>query len=321
MNLQNTKSVLIIGFLMVSSAFCQKTSNPQRSSISGYIQVQYKYDFQDGPVPNNEFQIRRGRINFRSTIINNVLGIIEIDCGRGELTVKDIGVECQVRRFLNFFIGQHKMPFSREQLCSARRLLVIERSEMNDLFDDYGYLGRDIGISVSGEIAKAGSPIGYALGIFNGNGYKVAGDNDNAKQFAERITVGPVGNILIGINSTQRSDSITHDAMIAYGADLSFQKWGITVEAEVLSGNTGLDETMFGGYIVALYRIGNLEPAVKIERLYPDSDATADFIQTYTFNLGWYFHKRMRLQTDLITNIDPGQQPHRRLVMQLQVEF
>lgn len=308
-------------FFLAAVAFGQETGKSQKGSISGYLQVQYRYDLEEGAVPSNEFQIRRGRIKFRNQVVGNISAVVEIDCGGGKLTVKDAGVGCKVNSFLDFFAGQHKMPFSREELRSASKLLVIDRGAMNDIFDDYGYLGRDIGISVTGEVRQGSFPVGYAFGLFNGGGYKVAGDNDNAKQFTERITVGPVGNISVGVNSTQRSDSITHDAMVAYGADISFQKWGMTVEAEALSGNTGPDENMLAGYVVALCRIGNLEPAVKVERLYPDSDATDDFLDAYTVNLGWYFRKKVRFQTDVVTNIAQGEEPHHRVVVQLQVEF
>jgi hypothetical protein len=275
----------------------------------------------DDALPNNEFQVRRARVKLRSTVVNQVQALFEIDCGQGAITVRDAGVEWKANRWFDLFLGQHKMPFSREELRSARTLLVIDRGEVNDIFDEYGYLGRDIGISIKGDVVKDGAPISYALGVFNGNGWLAGGDNDNSKQFVERIAAGPVGSLSIGLNSSQRSDSITHDPMIAYGVDLSFQKWGMTIEGEALSGNTGPEENMRGGYIVALYRVGRFEPAVKVERLYPDSDQTDEFLDTYTFNLGWYFGRKIRLQTNLVTTVPQDQDTYHVAVAQLQVEF
>jgi len=296
-------------------------NDPFKTSISGYVQFQYRYDLREDNVPNNEFQVRRARAKLRSIVVGRVEALFEIDCGQGEIAVRDVGVEWKASRWLELFLGQHKIPFSREQLRSARTLLVIDRGEINDAFDDFGYLGRDVGISIKGDVVKDGAPISYALGVFNGNGWLVGGDNDNSKQFAERITAGPVGDLSIGLNSSQRSDSITHDAMIAYGADFSFRKWGMTIEAEALSGNTGPEESMLGGYIIALYRVGRLEPAVKVERLYPDSDETDESLDTYTFNLGWYFSRKIRLQTNLVTTVPQDQHTYHVAVAQLQVEF
>ena len=317
------KILLGVGLMifMTGVLYGKKTSTQQNYSISGYIQFLYTYDFRAFEVPNNEFQIQRGRVRLKSSIVDNILGIVEIDCGQGELTVKDIGIEYDALSFLNFFVGQHKMPFSREELRSASKLLVIDRGEVNAIFNDYGYLGRDIGITVYGQVGKNNYPLNYALGVFNGSGYKVAGDVDNAKQFVERLVFGPVGDVSIGISSTQRSDAVIHDAMIAYGADFLFQQKGITVEGEVLTGNTEPGITMAGGNITGSYRIGPFEPAVKLERLYPDARETGDYVSVIMLNLGWYFLKKIRLQTDLMTSMAQGQASYRIIAAQLQTEF
>jgi hypothetical protein len=292
-----------------------------KSPVSGYVQVQYKYNFLEDAVPNNEFQIRRGRIKFRYMITDKILTSIEIDCGRGSLTPKDIYVEYELNHFLNFVIGQHKMPISLGQLHSARRLLVIDRGEVNDVFKDYGYLGRDIGISIQGEILKRNSPLRYAFGVFNGNGYQVAGDNDNTKQFVQRLTFGPVGNISIGINSTQRADSVTQDVMIAYGGDICYKKGALSIEGEILSGDTESGATMVGFYTIAAYRIGCFEPAIKVERLYLDSDDTSNYLTIYTCNAGLYFHRNMRLQANLIAHVPQDQKSYCLFVIQAQASF
>lgn len=305
---------IVFLLLLVSIAY---TKTP----VSGYVQVQYKYNLREDAVPNNEFQIRRGRLKFRYMITDKILTSIEIDCGRGSLTIKDIYLEYEMNRFLNVVVGQYKMPISLEQLHSARRLLVIDRGEVNDIFNDHGYLGRDIGISIQGEILKKNSRLNYALGVFNGNGYRVSGDNDNTKQFVQRIAFGPVGNVSIGINSTQRADSITQDAMIAYGGDICYKKGGVTVEGEVLSGDTESGTTMLGFYTIGAYRIGCFEPAVKLERLYPDSGDTDDYLSIFTYNVGWYFHRNVRLQANLITNVPQDQESYYLFVIQAQAKF
>ncbi|MEO0226341.1 MAG: porin [candidate division WOR-3 bacterium] len=310
---------LLLTFLPSGEISGEKTGSliPTKS-ISGYIQFWFKYNFDEETVPENEFQIPRARVRFKNTITGRLQTVIEIDGGRGRFSFKDIGIEWQFYRWLGFNIGQQKIPFSREELRSASKLLVIDRGEVNDAFGNNGYLGRDIGVSVNGEVIKDRTPIAYSLGIFNGNGANLAGDNDNTKQFAERITAGPLHNLAFGLNSTQRSDSITHDPLIAYGGDLSFQKWGLTLEAEILSGDTEIDKGMVGGYLTVLYRIGCWEPGLKVERFYPDEQKTGDYLDTYTLNLGWYFYRNLSFKTNFIGKHRPDQDYNFRIITQIQ---
>jgi len=313
--------LFIVILFFASMVAAKKTDRTQNWSISGYIQVLYTYDFQDSAAPNNEFQVRRAKLQHKNSITQNVIGVAEIDCGQGELTVKDAGIECRVLSCLNFFLGQHKMPFSREELRPASKLLVVDRGEVNEAFSDHGYLGRDIGVTVEGDVGSKKYPAHYALGVFNGSGAAIPGDLDGDKQFTERITFGPVGDLSVGLNSTQRSDPITHDARNAYGGDILFQKRGWIFEAEVLAGQTGSVMTMAGGYVTGSCRIGKFEPAVKYERFYPDAERTDECLSCVTGNLGWHFNESLRLQADLISMFSPGQDPAYKIAAQTQLVF
>jgi phosphate-selective porin len=237
------------------------------------------------------------------------------------LTIEDVYFEYKVAQPLSFVVGQYKMPFSREELRPTSKLLVVDRGEVNDAFDDYGYLGRDVGISIQGQVLENMLPMEYALGIFNGNGCGFPGDNDNTKQFAQRMTVDPVNGLSVGINSTQKTDSATNEMVMAHGCDLLFQKGGASIESEILLGETEPDKTMIGGYLAGAYRIGWFEPAVKIERLYSDSRETEDYAASFTYGLNWYFHKKARLQANCITSILPEQEACHVVVVQAQVGF
>ncbi len=312
---------IIIFVFCANVVLGKKKNNSKKTSIKGYVHVLWKYDFREDIVPNNEFQVRRARVKFRNSISDNLLINIEIDCGKAGFTAKDVYFKYRLNSLLNFVVGQYKMPFSREELRSSSKLSVVDRGEVNDIFDDYGYLGRDIGISVKGKLMEKKFPIKYAFGIFNGSGYSMAGDYNNSKQYAERITLAPVNNLSIGINSTQRNDSLTGEVIMAHGGDFSYKMGGATIEGEILSGNTELDKTMLGYYLSGLYQIGSFEPVVKLERLYPDSKETGNYISLFTYGLNWYFHKKARLQTNLITNILTEEETYHTIVIQAQVRF
>ena len=183
-------------FLLPSLIFCadkkDKFQNPGLLSINGYVHVQWMYDLHKGASPRYGFILRRGRVEFGYELADAVATEIEVGCDKLALTVKDAYIEYKVNPLLHFVAGLYKMPFSREELTPISKLLMIERSGINKLFGDYKYLGRDIGLTVKGELFRHRVPVGYSVGVFNGNGDRIFRDINNAKQFAERLTVEPL---------------------------------------------------------------------------------------------------------------------------------
>ncbi|MGQ9708101.1 MAG: hypothetical protein ACUVUR_04425 [bacterium] len=213
------------------------------------------------------------------------------------------------------------MPFSLEELTPANKLLMIERGMANELFGDYGYLGRDIGLTVEGEFGQNRVPLGYAVGFYNGNAEQMARDDNNAKVFVQRLTLKPRRWLTLGLNATQRNDSITGRLVNAFGGDFSWQFWRAVVKGELLAGNSEPGYHMIGGYVVGRVSFGTFEPGLKVERV---GLAGANFGQSeteLTLGCNWHLHRQVELKMNLITRPRGLKMPGSRLLVQGQVNF
>lgn len=103
--------------------------------------------------------------------------------------------------------GQFKTPFGFEQLYSDTRLLVPERSVVNDLLT----VGRELGVQVAGDLAE--KRFSYAIAAFNGTASNSSfNDNDDflvAGRMSALLAGGAQGpnNLRLGINGYQSDDT------------------------------------------------------------------------------------------------------------------
>jgi len=298
-----------------------KAQDPGLLSINGYVHVQWMYDFHKNALPRHGFDLRRGRIEFRYDLADVIGAEVEIGCDELDLTVKDAYLEYRVSPALGFVAGLRKMPFSREELTPISKLLMIERSETNDMFGDQGYLGRDIGLAVEGGIFSNRLPVGYALGVFNGNGNRVFEDYDDDKQFCERVTFRPLEQLTLGLNATQRNDSLTGRLVTAYGGDAAAGLGRASFELEVVAGNAGTDRHMLGCWLLGAYRFGSLEPGLRLERVYEDLAEAGDNATILTLACNWYPLRKVQLKANLVSDFGSATNPGHELVIQAQVGF
>jgi hypothetical protein len=222
---------------------------------------------------------------------------------------------------LEFKGGLGKMPFSREELTPAGRLLTIERGLTNDAFGDRGYVGRDVGFSVGGELFPNRLPMTYEAGVYNGNGARASLDCNNAKQFAERVTVMPLGWLWLGLNATQRNDSLTGLLVHAGGWDYCCRFGGATFEGEVMTGNPEPGRGMLGAQLAAAYRFGPVEPVVRLERLWPDLDAAQSHATALTCGANWYLDRRLQLKANVTSDAEAGRAWGHKFRVQAQASF
>ncbi|MBM3313092.1 hypothetical protein FJY70_00705 [candidate division WOR-3 bacterium] len=289
-------------------------------SASGYVHVQWVSDFRAAVNPTHSFDLRRMRLKFHY-IPSDIGACIELGCDRLSPSVEDAFIQYRVGPGLGFVAGLRKMPFSREELTPASRLPAIERGLSNDLFGDLGYLGRDIGLCVEGELFSSSLPVTYAAGVFNGNRARRSRDYNNAKQFCERVTAKPRNWLTLGLSGTQRNDSVTGKRVGAYGADFRCTPRRLTFEGEVLVGNSAPGKRMLGTWLVLAQRIGSLEPGLRAERLYPDLGAAGMTVTELAAFCNWYLHRRMQLKVNLIADKKTKDWQGPAVLVQAQVSF
>ncbi|MBM3314325.1 hypothetical protein FJY71_00590 [candidate division WOR-3 bacterium] len=275
--------------------------DPGRVLAGGYVHVQWRSDFRAGVYPRHSFGLRRIRVRFQY-VPSDVGACIELGCDELDPAVKDAYVQYRVGPWLQFFAGLRKMPFSREELTPASRLLVIERGRTNELFGESRYLGRDIGLVCEGSLFGPRFPVTYSAGVFNGAGARVAWDDNNAKQFAGRLTAVPADWLTLGVSGTQRNDSLTGKVVAAYGCDVECRFGNGRVEGEVLVGNPEPDSRMLGAHVAGACRLGAFEPVLRLERVYPDLSGPADAETEVTIGCGWHLHRRAQVKASIVTD-------------------
>ncbi|MFO7651247.1 MAG: porin [bacterium] len=280
----------------------------ERLSIDGYAHVQWALAYFPGAADASwqhyGFTLRRGRVQLEYEFTDRVATTLEIGCDELDLEVKDASIGYRVGAPLRLVAGVQKMPFSREELRSSSRLVMVERSATNSWFDSLGYLGRDIGLVAAGELLPGGRPLGWALGVFNGNGARAVRDDNDAKQFAERLTFEPARWLALGVNATQRNDSLSGRLMTAWGGDAALKFGPAAIEVEALAADGDSAQTALGAWLTGSVRLGSLEPAVRLERFTPDLGDAGGATVTLCAGLNWYLHERVRLKANV--TVVPG---------------
>jgi len=171
----------------------EDTDSPRyKFPITGYVHVQWRSAFEDDGIGDHGFVLRRARLKYEHSLLRDFRAELEVGFDELSLALKDAYFEYQVWPLLRVRAGLFKMGFSREELTPVRNLLMAERSKTNGEFMDQGFLGRDIGLAVEGRLFEDRIPVGYALGVFNGNLARVFRDDNFAKQFCERLTIEPL---------------------------------------------------------------------------------------------------------------------------------
>lgn len=296
----------------------------ERLSIDGYAHVQWALAYFPnaavGAWQHYGFTLRRGRLQLEYEFTDRVQTTLEIGCDKLDLEVKDASIGYRVGAPLAFVAGVQKMPFSREELRSSSRLTMIERSAANGWFDSLGYLGRDIGLVAAGEFAPGGRPLGWALGVFNGNGARAVRDNNDAKQFAERVTFEPARWLSLGANATQRNDSLSGRLVTAWGGDAALKLGPAAIEVEALAGDGDSAQTAMGAWLTGSVRLGALEPALRLERFTPDIGSAGAATTTLCAGLNWYLHERVRLKAN-VTAVPGDAVAGNTLVVEAQAGF
>jgi len=308
-----------------------------KTTISGYVQMQFLSTNEDDAVPNNTFTIRRGRVQLKSKLTDSLSTTFEIDAKTDCVETKDLYLRYKISPKFSLKAGQMKKPFSFAQLQAARKLSIIERPlHVRKYFDNY--LGRDVGLIAELEPHKR---IELAMGVFNGagSGEDAATDNNNAKDFVGRVELQPTKWLTLALNASSHAFTKESDKeppidkrVTAYGADISFRRGRFRVVAEGVFGDKpkiNTDAQMMGLYATMAHKrevknsiITAVESGGRIE--FSDSDRMIDddAVISVTPYVGFYFHKNARLQIcPVIRFPEQGSDAILEFATQAQIEF
>jgi hypothetical protein len=286
-----------------------------QTTISGYLQARFQYTNKEGEVPNNTFNLCRGRLQLKSKLTSALSTTLEVDVVTNKVEAKDVYLEYEISKDFSVRIGQQKKPFSFTKLLPAHSLLIIERPRhIEQDFD--GYSGRDVGLLILLPHSKTTKTL---LGVFNGAGTSPESevDNNNGKDFAGRIEIFPIGGLTIGGNASLRMltgrDETEQKTVIAYGVDVYFSQSEFQFLAEGLFGDRQIfysDSNMMGLHATAVYKLKvntpgiiAVEPGGRIEFFDRDKSVPNDSVLSLTPYVGIYLHKHAQLQFNTCVSI------------------
>ncbi|MEO0071009.1 MAG: porin [candidate division WOR-3 bacterium] len=308
---------LLLILILLTPVFAKKGD---AAGIGGYVHTQFISDFRTGVYPRYSFILRR--VRFKAEYTQPRFGA-ELEIGADELNleIKDAFGYYRVSPGFILFAGRRKVNFSLEELTPANRLLLIERGMTNEMFNDYRYPGRDIGLAIEGKIFTDRLPIEYSLGAYNGNKGRLARDDNNAKQFAERLTIRVLRGLILGLNATQRNDSATGRLINAFGGDFSFKSRQAQINGEVLAGNSHPGDFMLGGYVQAGYQIKAFEPCLRVEHIVPDHKGAVGSLTELTIGFNWHPAPQFQIKANFLTGLGETKTPGIKGLFQAQVSF
>ncbi len=242
-----------------SNFFTRRARLEARGQISEYVTVFIQPSFEGGRPLSATTSCTPVVVN--SPLPDTVAVNCSINTNTG-LRLRDAWIDVRLTRpeaktSITVRMGQEKRPFGRYELTSSNNLPSIERgagrgliaAASNDLFLAHGFLAHDVGAHV--EVASkldATRTITVLGGVYNGRGESL-NDNNNAKSFGARATVGITEKLNVG------AAVFSHDGIV--GSDSSFTNTAFGIDAQW--GRPG-DE---GLYVVGDYMDGKDQTAAK----------------------------------------------------------
>ena len=310
--------------------------------ISGFTQVRYQFLEQAGKV--NGFDIRRARLDFKSNISPFWGYKVQAELAGTPKLLEAYG-ELKLNDYLNFTLGQFKVPYSLEGLTSTPKLEFIDGSQVVDALtgrkadvisaatDQQGY---DIGLQAGGSFLKINDLplIDYKVGVFNGTGPNIA-DNIKEKDIVGRLVIHPIKGIDLGgfaykgyasynDNSSAKSTIQTHDRN-RYGAELSAEYFGASLKTEFIEGKDG-NKLRNGYYVSAGYYVlpQKLQILAKLDNYDPNIDKTVtkDNLTNYTGVVNYFFNQNTRIQLGYTVKKEQAKEiKNNQIVVQFQLGF
>lgn len=179
-----------------------------RYSLAIRARIQVRYDLERANLPgapiDHGIQIRRARLLFAGNVFGkhnryyiqfgfsprDMLGGIVENADRIRYNpVRDARMEFTYLRDLTLWIGQMKVPFSRQRVISSGNQQFVDRSLTNEEFN----LDRDIGAQLRSEDLGGLDQLRYAVGVFLGEGRNTYELTRTGALYVARVAVLPLG--------------------------------------------------------------------------------------------------------------------------------
>ena len=300
--------------------------------VSGLTQVRYQNLEESGK--NDGFDLRKARLDMKGTI-NPFWGYRFVAEFAGSPKLLDAYADYKINNFINFTIGQFKIPFSLENLYSDSKLEFIDRSQVvealvarsKDVIGNQN--GRDIGVQVNGKVIKISNRymIDYTLGIFNGSGINASDNNEN-KEIIGRIILHPfkgldIGGSILSGKGFYGEPTMDDHLRNRIGVELNYEYSRFNLKGEYIQGLDGIIHRN-GWYLQTGYFIlpSKFQLLAKYDTYDPDSKISDNISSIYFIGMNYYINIWVKLMTSYGFRTEEGFSVNNNIgAIQLQLTF
>ncbi len=326
--------------------------------LSGYTQARYQYYQQAGK--NDEFDIRRARLDFQGDFSSKWSYRLLVDFvgatgatgtapTGGALvspTLMDAFIAYKPFDFLKITAGQFVIPFSVENLTQDRNLETVDRSQVvnalvarkgdvsNGLVDSIGNQnGREICIQLSGSLIKfQGRYLAdYYIALLDGAGINTV-DNNLSKDIDGRLVLHPFKILDIGASYYNGYDRFTssptkNQERIRWGGEFALNYNLLSVKGEYIKGQEGNSNPKVheGWYLQGSYFLWpkHLQGVFRYDTYNPDLalSKTVETSTYYVFGLNYFFNVWTKLQVNYSRRTENANINNDVFTAQLQLAF
>lgn len=246
------QTVLLTTVLLLSvSVFAQEKDEPLYEEFKNifskpYLRlgllVQFGGNFQYKPIDfSNGFKLNNFRLKLSGKFDKGIGYAVQTSFTRSP-AILDARIYYELSKAFIVDAGLYKSPFSREFLISSSNTDFINRAQLADLAPN-----RQIGITARGLIPN--TALNYSAGVFNGNRFSNAGNDNNDMLYVGRLSFTPditngknkSNKFEIAVNAAQSNDMSVNISgidpmysgkrlLVGGDARLELDKWLITGE-------------------------------------------------------------------------------------------
>ena len=186
----------------------------------------------DGLPGNNGFSIATSRLKVNGELDFGLGYFVQTDFARSPALL-DARLSYKIAEYLSVDAGLFKAPFSAEFLIGAPSIDFVNRSQTVSTLAP----GRQVGVGLRG--GTSDGMFGYRVGVFNGNGRTLSGNDNNRLMYTARVTTRPNvsnGFLEVGANlafSEDNSAGFNGDRLL-FGGDFRWTMERLLVSAEAI---------------------------------------------------------------------------------------
>ncbi|HEY7029019.1 MAG TPA: porin [Gemmatimonadales bacterium] len=313
--------------------FLRRARIEARANINEYISVFIQPSFEGGRTTTST-------TTCQPVIVTGAPDTVAVNCtttSRGGIRLRDAFIDVrftkpEAKTSFMLRMGQEKRPFGRYELTSANNLPSIERGAgqglvgagSNDLFTAQGFLSHDVGAHLQFDYKLSDLRLLTLIaGAYNGRGESL-NDNNNAKSFGFRGTVGITDKLNVGGSFFSHDNIVTPTGASAPDSNYTNSAWGLDAQwgkpgdaglylvGDYMSGQDGSGvlvsgdkKTILGISAVGAYNIRiksptswltAIEPAVRYDFADPDTELDDNGTTLITVVLGFYMSSRAQFR-------------------------